>query len=165
MGIMKIIRRADTYIINFSSCAFEFIKMPVKSFKLHKKITFGEIAVNPANTIKFVETCKKIVACFLYCMKMFGSYITCYTYYSEIFWRVCHARLIKRCIKVLNYFRNFPISNPVSLSAFGARGKSIRVKFELMPVFAHPSGLPGRIANYQSIRFYFFCNHSSGTYK
>src|SRR5664280_828447 len=135
--------------------------MPVKSFKLHKKITFREIAVNPANTVKFVETCKKVVACFLYCMKMSDSYITCYTYYTEIFWRVCHAHLLKRHIKVLNYFRNFPIRNPVSLSAFRARGKSIRVKFKLMPVLAHPACLPGRIANNKSIGLYIFCDHSS----
>src|SRR5450759_3484280 len=101
MRIMKVIRRTDTYIINFSSGSFKFIKMSVKPLKLNEKITFREITINSSDTIKFIKTGKKVVACFLNCMKMSDSYITCNTYYPEVFWRLCHTHAIKRFIKIL----------------------------------------------------------------
>src|SRR5664279_4467454 len=60
MGIVKIIGRTDAYIVNFSPCSFKFIKMSVKPFEFHKKVTVRKIAIDATNAVKFIKACKKI---------------------------------------------------------------------------------------------------------
>ena len=61
--------------------------------------------------------------------------------------------------------KNVKVQNNVSLSALGAGCIAGIVKNQLMPVFTHPPGLPGRISNNQGIRFNIFCYNSTCTDK
>src|SRR4030042_1175574 len=90
MRIVKIIRRADTDIINLCTASFKLVKMPVETFKLNEKITLRKIIVNKPHTVKPVETGKQVVPCILNGFKMTNGYVACYAYQAEIFGSCIH---------------------------------------------------------------------------
>jgi hypothetical protein len=83
---VKIVRGTDADIINLGTEPFKFVEMPVKPFKLNKKVTLGKIPVKQTDTVKLVEARQKIVACILDCFQVTYGNIPCYAYQTEIFW-------------------------------------------------------------------------------
>src|SRR5258706_5753848 len=53
--IVKVVRRTNTNIIDFSTIPSEFVDMPVKAFELSKKVGLWKMGINDPHTVKFVE--------------------------------------------------------------------------------------------------------------
>jgi len=68
----------DRHIINcmFFLAAAEFVYMPVKTFKLCKKVGIGKITVYNTNRIVGIKSCNKCVAGILNCFHVAWGYIT-----------------------------------------------------------------------------------------
>ena len=90
MRIVKIIWRADAHIVDLSSRSFQLVEMSVEAFKFNEEITFWEIAVKNSHAVEFVEACKEVITGIFNSLKVTDSYISCYSYQSEILWHYIH---------------------------------------------------------------------------
>ena len=73
MGIVQIVGRTNGNIIDVRSLPSQFFTMPVEAFEFGEEMSFGEVFVEYAYGIVFVQGCKEVVARSLYGFEMPGS--------------------------------------------------------------------------------------------
>jgi hypothetical protein len=62
VGVVQVIGGTDAEEIDFCALAVQFFEVSIKAFKFRKKRGFGEIAVDYAYRVIFVERCYQAVA-------------------------------------------------------------------------------------------------------
>src|SRR5260221_9635348 len=83
--IVKVVWGTNANIIDLSTIPSEFVDMPVKSFKLRKKVGLWKMGINDPHTVKFVECRYQGVARVLDRLHVTRSNVSCRSDKSKVF--------------------------------------------------------------------------------
>ena len=162
---MKVVGRADAYIVELNADSLKLVNVSVKPLELHEEVAFREVAVELPHAVKFIEACQEAVIGIFYGFQVPFGNIAGDPYETEVSRCIVHKNVFVEGINQLNNLCHVPAGQSVFLAALRAGGYTFVIKGESVTVFGDPSCLASGVTHHEGEGFYRLRYHRSGADK